>query len=112
MSQQLDELMHIHVESEEEKEAAQIERAERNARMHEKKAHLRLLQDLEKTPGYQLLMAQLTGETEQALITMERADTPLQQSKAVGAYCALLNTVRLVGKSITELSEELNNPQE
>lgn len=98
--------------SDEEKEAEGVARIEAERRIAVAKQHLRLLQDLENTPGYRLFHSQLLGEIEQAFNTMERENDPVALAKIVGAYCALQRTTRTVSEKIQELTQLLNNPEE
>lgn len=112
MSQQTDELLLQPYTDEGEMQEPLKAQQEKRLRKEEQKQHLRLLQDLQNTPGYKLFHAQLCGELEGALSAMERADNTMVQSRACGTYCALLRTSRLVEEQIKELIQTLNAPEE
>lgn len=93
MSEQTDQLFHIHETTQEEINERQSRYIEQQLAIQEANKKIRLLNDLLANPAFRFYQEQLRVEQQAAFSHMEKADNAHIAAVAQGAYCALTRTI-------------------
>ncbi len=110
MSRQTDELMYLNQVFGPSQDAQ--EKAQQALTVKESESRLRLLQDLLRTPGFDVFLEQLKTAKLAAFSEMERAQDSTALAKASGAYCALSRAIDYTTDEVSVLATFLKGSKD